>query len=82
MESESLRKYARVFLGYRITNSWSPPEIFDNKNNKLETPPKNNQSSSKNLNYSPKSSTNSRIIDKRKVDIYSLGMILWELETE
>lgn len=29
VESEKLRKYARLFLEYRATNSWSPPELLD-----------------------------------------------------
>ncbi|TNV73804.1 hypothetical protein FGO68_gene3892 [Halteria grandinella] len=82
MESENLRKYAKLFMQYNFINAWSPPELMisDSSRRVSDTPPRS-QNSQVFLNLSQQSD-NSGNGDKRSIDCYSFGMILWELEHE
>jgi hypothetical protein len=88
MESDQLRKYASIFMKYKSFNVWSPPEVLLQINStkrrvaaketlegSLPSKVTNNQ-----LNQSH--DYNAILSDRKAIDIYSLGMLLWELETE
>ena len=65
-------------MGYKSLSAWSPPEVLvsDRRGGGAEsTPPR----VFKSLNMSDQTEF---YPDKRAIDIYSLGIILWEIETD
>ena len=76
-ECEQLRKYASLFMEYRSTSAWSPPEVLSSDNRKPNDNSPNKVALLMNL------SDNAEFFpDKRTIDIYSIGFLLWELETD
>ena len=76
-ESEQLRKYAALFMEYKNVSAWSPPEAMSSDSRKP------NENSPNRVAASLKFSDHIEFYpDKRTIDIYSLGFLLWEIETE
>jgi serine/threonine protein kinase len=64
-------------MGYKNLSAWSPPEVLmtDRTRGVENTPPR----VFKSLNMSDQTDF---YPDKRAIDIYSLGVLLWEIETD
>eukprot|EP00347_Sterkiella_histriomuscorum_P018444 403345487 len=93
MDSELLKKYAKLFMNYQNLNAWSPPELFlqdpyfkstntsmQSAQDQIQLTPQQTPSTGQNqqLQLSPILIQN----DPRSIDVYSFGVILWELETQ
>lgn len=65
----ALKKFCKLFNGYEILNVYSAPEIWEKLYNGMTQDMKN-----------PRFDGKSHFFNQPKVDIYSFGMILWELE--
>jgi serine/threonine protein kinase len=59
-------------MNYKNTNSWSPPEVLQNDK------PFNDNTNNNNMSMQ----SDKVGFDQRSIDVYSFGIILWEIETE
>ena len=71
-----LKKYCNVFHNYQLYNQWSAPEIwevkFDGSTGAIQD----------HVNISnAKFDVTKNFFDGKAVDIYSFGVLLWEIET-
>lgn len=69
----ALKKFCKLFNNYEMVNNWSAPEIWESNS---QYGIKESQSNS--LSFNDPSET---FFHCQKVDIYSYGFMLWELET-
>ena len=86
---QSLKKFCKLFHGYEMLNNWSAPEAWeaqfpgttgapgDASPQLSQSPNSVGQQPGRNPKYDRRAS----FFNKPSVDIYSLGMILWEMET-
>ena len=70
----TLKKYCKMFHNYDQLSNWSAPEIWETQ----YVPDKSNQSRNLSLQRLDRSKN---YFNQPSVDIYSYGVLLWELET-
>ena len=69
--SVQLKKYAKLFMEYQNTNGWSPPEVLADEASQSREIVQDEEMVSLFRGFK----------DQRSIDIYSFGVLLWELET-
>jgi len=88
----SLKKFCKLFHGYEMLNNWSAPEVWEAQYPGLNGGPGDTSPKGSSLSQSkealgqqpgrnPRYDRRASFFNKPSVDIYSLGMILWEMET-
>lgn len=77
----TLKKFCKLFHKYEMLTNWSAPEIwetqFNDNTTSISTDIEKGSSSRRNPRFDGKAA----YLNHPQVDIYSLGIIIWELET-
>ena len=79
----TLKKFCKLFHQYEMLTNWSAPEVWETQYNSSvvsqsqSTDIERNSSIRKNQKFDGKAS----YFNSPQIDIYSLGVILWEIET-